>query len=37
MRLTEQQVAFFHTFGFLKFPGLLTDQIGQIEAAFEGV
>ena len=37
MGLTEQQIAFFRTFGFLKFPGLLADQIGQIEAAFEGV
>jgi hypothetical protein len=37
MRLTEQQVAYFHTFGFLKFPGLLADQIGQVDAAFEAV
>ena len=37
MRLTEQQVSYFNTFGFLKFPGLLADQIGEIEAAFEGV
>jgi ectoine hydroxylase-related dioxygenase (phytanoyl-CoA dioxygenase family) len=37
MRLSEQQIAYFQTFGFLKFPGLLADQIGQIEAAFEGV
>jgi hypothetical protein len=37
LRLTEAQVNFFHTFGFLKFPGLLADQIGEIDAAFEGV
>lgn len=37
MRLSEQQVRYFHTFGFLKFPGLLRDQIPEIEAAFEDI
>jgi hypothetical protein len=37
VRLTEQQVDYFNTFGFMKFPGLLADQIGEIEAAFEGI
>ena len=37
MRLSDQQVAYFQTFGFLKFPGLLADQIGSIVDAFEGI
>jgi hypothetical protein len=37
MRLSDQQVAYFQTFGFLKFPGLLADQIGSITEAFEGI
>ena len=35
--LTEQQKAYFHTFGFLAFPGLLKDRIGEITDAFEEV
>jgi hypothetical protein len=37
MQLSDQQVAFFRTFGFLKFPGLLADQIDAITDAFEGI
>ena len=37
MRLSEQQVDYFRTFGFLKFPGLLADQIDEIGDAFESV
>ncbi len=35
--LTEQQLASFHTFGFLAFPGLLADRIAQIIAEFEAI
>lgn len=35
--LTEQQVRFFETFGYLGFPGLLADRFAEIEQAFEGV
>lgn len=35
--LTEQQVRFFDTFGYLGFPGLLADRYAEIEQAFEGV
>ena len=34
MRLTEQQLAYFDTFGFLKFPGLLSDEVERISEAF---
>ena len=34
MRLTEQQLAYFDTFGFLKFPGLLADEVERISEAF---
>lgn len=37
MRLTEQQATYFRAFGFLKFPGLLADQIDEIDQAFEGI
>lgn len=37
MRLSEAQLNYFQTFGFLKFPGLLADQINEIEAAFESI
>lgn len=37
VKLTEQQLAYFQAFGFLKFPGLLADQIDSIIAAFEGI
>ncbi len=36
-RLTEQQLAFFDTFGFLAFPGLLADSIDKVIAEFEAV
>ena len=35
--LTEQQVAFFDTFGYLGFPGLLADHAEAISSAFEAV
>lgn len=37
MQLTDQQVDYFRTFGFLKFPGLLADQIDDIADAFESI
>ena len=37
MRLTDQQMRFFETFGFLKFPGLFKDDIDRVTEAFEGV
>src|SRR5262249_30714371 len=37
VKLSAQQVAYFQTFGFLKFPGLLADVIGDIIDAFEGI
>lgn len=36
-RLTDQQLRFFDTFGFLALPGLLDDVITQITDAFEAV
>lgn len=35
--LTAQQIAFFETFGYLGFPGLLKDRIDEITAQFEVV
>lgn len=35
--LTPQQIAFFETFGFLVFPGLLKDRIERITQSFEEV
>jgi len=35
MRLTEQQLSYFDTFGFLHFPGLLADRIERIIEEFE--
>ena len=35
MQLTQEQKNFFHTFGFLSFPGLLNDRIDAIINAFE--
>jgi len=35
--LTEQQLARFHTFGFLAFPGLLADRIARITEEFEAI
>jgi hypothetical protein len=37
MQLTEQQVRFFDTFGYLGLPGLLADRIAEITRAFEAV
>ncbi len=37
MRLTQQQLGFFETFGFLKFPGLLADEVDEITRRFEKV
>ncbi len=36
-QLTEQQLAFFDTFGYLGFPGLLNDRIDEIINGFEEV
>src|SRR5688572_14841078 len=36
-RLSNQQLAFFETFGFLSFPGLLADSIKQITDEFEAI
>ena len=35
--LTEQQMSFFRTFGYLGFPGLMTDRIEEIVREFEAV
>jgi len=35
--LTEQQISFFNTFGYLGFPGLLSDRIGSVIDEFENV
>ena len=35
MLLTEQQVRFFETFGYLGLPGLLADRIDEIVQEFE--
>ena len=35
--LTEQQLAYFQTFGFLALPGLLSDRIGAITDEFEAI
>ncbi len=37
MYLSEQQRAFFQTFGFLAFPGLFADKIAAITEAFEDI
>ena len=37
MRLTEQQIRYFETFGFLQFPGLMADKIDRIIENFERV
>jgi hypothetical protein len=37
IRLTDQQIHFFDTFGFLSFPGLLADRIEEITREFEAV
>jgi hypothetical protein len=35
--LTPRQIQFFHTFGYLGFPGLLADRVDEIIEAFEAV
>ena len=37
MRLTEQQARYFHSFGFLKFPGLFATEADLIVSAFEEI
>lgn len=37
MKLTQQQIRFFETFGFLKFPGLFAGEIDEIIDAYEQV
>jgi len=37
MELTEQQLSFVETFGYLHLPGLLDDSVTQITAAFEAL
>lgn len=37
LRLTDEQLRFFETFGFLAFPGMLRDSIDEIIDAFEEV
>ncbi len=36
-RLTDAQIAFFETFGYLGFPGLMADRIDEIISEFEAV
>jgi hypothetical protein len=36
-RLTDAEVAFFETFGYLGFPGLLSDRIAEVQTVFEEV
>ena len=36
-QLTKQQLAFFDTFGYLGFPGLLADRVDEIISDFEEV
>ncbi|RFC48810.1 MAG: Ectoine hydroxylase-related dioxygenase [Verrucomicrobia bacterium] len=37
LKLTDQQLTFFRTFGFLAFPGLLKDRIDEIIREFEAI
>ena len=37
MKLTEQQTRYFHTFGFLKFPGLFAGEANDIVDAYDEV
>ena len=37
LKLTDHQLDFFKTFGFLSFPALLADQIDEIDSEFEAV
>ena len=34
-KLTQQQISFFHNFGYLSFPDLMADRIREIDLAFE--
>jgi hypothetical protein len=36
-QLSEQQLSYFNTFGYLGFPGLMADRIAEIDAAFEAI
>ena len=36
-KLTDKQINFFKTFGFLRFPGLMSDRIEEIDEAFESI
>ena len=36
-KLTDQQITFFNTFGYLGFPGLMADSIDEITREFEMV
>ena len=36
-KLTDPQLQFFHTFGYLGFPGLMADRVEEIDGAFEAV
>ena len=36
-KLTDEQLNFFQTFGYLSFPGLVADRIDEIESEFEAV
>ncbi len=36
-KLTDQHINFFQTFGYLSFPGLLADRVGEIDREFEAV
>ena len=37
LRLTDQQIAFFNTFGYLKIPGLFRDDVDRMLAGFEEI
>ena len=36
-QLSEQQLSYFNTFGYLGFPGLLADRAAEIDGAFEAI
>lgn len=37
MKLTDQQLNFFHTFGYMSFPGVMADRIEEITDEFEAL
>ena len=37
MKLSDQQLGFYRTFGYLGFPGLMADRLGEIIDEFEAV